>query len=120
MRQILIELNLPGKNYGDFFILEKPEGFDDNFYTQTISYQWFTEREMKRAFPDATSGKLNGMSWVEYSNTIKYCSERERGTRIKEYLDLVGIDINTVPVCKGVWDFYDKIGYDRKTKKYKK
>ena len=121
MRQILIELNLPGKKYGDFFILEKPESYEDNFYPQEISYSWFHEREMKRAFPDISSGNLiNGMSWVEYARTIKYCSERERGTRIKEYLDLVGVDINTVPVCKGVWDFYDKIGYDRKTKKYVK
>ncbi len=23
-------------------------------------------------------------------------------------------------VCNGVWDFYEKIGYDRKTKKYLK
>lgn len=119
MRRILIELNTPDNNYGDHFILEKPECGEDNFYPQTISYQWFTEREMKRAFPDVSSGNLiNGMTWMEYSRTIKYCSERERGNRIKEYLDFIGVDINTVPVCNGVWDLYDKIGYDRKKKKY--
>jgi hypothetical protein len=120
MRQILIELNIPGKNYGELFILEKPESSEDEFYTQTISYQWFMERELKRAFPDVSGKLINGMNWVEYSRTIKHCAEREtHATRIKEYLDNASVDINTVPVCKGVWDFYDKIGYDHKRKKYK-
>lgn len=121
MRQILIELNIPGQRFGDFYILEKPDCGEDDFYTQTISYQWFNERELKRAFPEVSSGKLvNGMNWVEYSRTIKYCSERAtHAARVKEYLDNVGVDINTVPVCKGVWDFYEKIGYDKKRKKYK-
>ena len=122
MRQILIELNIPGQRYGEFFILEKPDVGEDNAYTQIISYSWFHDREMKRAFPDVTSGLpvKDSLNWAEYSRTIKYCSERETNpSRIKGYLDLVGVDINTVPVCKGVWDFYDKIGYDKKRKKYK-
>ena len=120
MRQILIELNIPGQRYGEFFILEKPDVGEDNAYTQIISYSWFCDRELKRAFPEVSSGKLvNGMNWVEHSRTIKYCSERETNVnRIKDYLDCAGVDINTVPVCKGVWDFYDKIGYDKKRKKY--
>jgi hypothetical protein len=119
MRQILIELHTPGESQGDFLILEHPTFGEDDFYPQAVSYSWFHDRELKRAFPDVSSGKLiDGMNWVEYASTIKYCSEHTTYRGIKEHLDFFGIDINTVPVCKGVWDFYNKIGYDRKRKKY--
>lgn len=119
MRQLLIELHIPGKEYGDFFILNKPTPGEDEFYIQSKSYSWFVERELKRAFPDL-DGLYKGMNWMQYRNTVKYCSEHSVFPRtISGYLDSMGVDINTVPVCNGVWDFYNKIGYDRKAKKYK-
>lgn len=123
MRQVLVELHTPGKEQRDFFILEHPTPGEPNFYTQAVSYSWFHDRELKRAFP--TVGKhgnelINGLNWVQYSKTVKYCSEHTSYQDLAKYLkDYIGIDINTVPVCKGVWDFYDKIGYDRKSKQYK-
>jgi hypothetical protein len=83
---------------------------------------WFRDRELKRAFPDVSSGKLiNGMDWMQYARTVKYCSDHHVSPRqtMTDYLDSMGVDINTVPVCKGVWDFYEKIGYNKKSKKYK-
>lgn len=119
MRQLLIELHIPGKEYGDFFILNKPTPGEDEFYIQARSYSWFCERELKRAFPDL-DGLHKGMNWMQYRNTVKYCSEHSVFPRtIGGYLDSMGVDINSVPVCNGVWDFYDQIGYDRKKKKYK-
>lgn len=121
MRQYLLELHIPGREDGPFFILEMPTINEPNFYPQSISFQWFRERELNRAFPEVSSGKLkNGMNWMEYSRTVKYCSEHHVGTNrpIKDYLDHFDVDINNVPVCKGVWDFYEKIGYDKKTKRY--
>jgi hypothetical protein len=121
MRQQLMELHIPGQNWGDFIIVEVPTPGEPNFYPQCISLQWFQERELTRAFPDATQNtKINGMNWLEYSRTIKYCSNHHLSPRqpMKDYLDLLGIDINTVPVCNSVWDFYTKIGYNKKTKSY--
>ena len=122
MRQHSMELheaNRQSGDYGKFFIVEMPTPNEPNFYPQCISFTWFRDRELKRAYPEAGTGKLkNGMNWVEYSRTVKYCGEEVTGRPIKEYLDDCGIDINTVPVCKGVWDFYNKIGYDHKKKKY--
>lgn len=121
MRQILIELHTPGKEEGDLFILEHPSPNEDNFYPQAVSYTWFHDRQLKNAFPEVSSGQLiNGMNWMEYAKTVKYCSEHQVSPRetISEFLENFGVDINTVSVCKGVWDFYDKIGYDRKKKKY--
>lgn len=121
MRQRLIELHIPGQNEGQFFILEMPTPDEPNFYPQCISFQWFHSRELERAFPEVSSGKLkDGMNWVEYSRTVKYCSDHQVSPRqnMQDYLNNFDVDINTVPVCKGVWDFYDKIGYNRKTKKY--
>lgn len=114
----LHEANRQSGDYGKFFIVEMPTPNEDNFYPQCISFQWFRDRELKRAYPD-TSGKLiKGMNWLEYSRTVKYCGEQVTGRPIKEYLDDIGVDINTVSVCKGAWDFYDKIGYDKKRKRY--
>ena len=120
MRQILIELHIPGKTFGDFYILEHPTYGEADFYRQSISYTWFRDRELNRAFPDLSGKPINGMNWMEYAETIKYCSEHSGypNRPYKDYLNVIHVDINTVPVCKGVWDFYDKIGYDRKLKKY--
>lgn len=121
MRQILIELHTPGQRFGDFFILEHPSAGEDNFYQQAVSYSHFHTRELNRAFPDVSSGRLiNGMNWMEYARSIKYCSEHHihPGESVADYLARLDVDVNTVPVCRGVWDLYDKIGYDRKTKKY--
>ena len=119
MRQILIELHIPGQRIGNFFIVELPSPGEEGFYRQVCSYTWFHKRELDRAFPDATTNsKKNGMNWMQYARTIKYCSEHTTHRGIKDLLDMVDVDINTVPVCKGVWDFYDKIGYDKKQKKY--
>lgn len=120
MKQILIELHTPGKEDRDFYILEHPTYGDKGFYTQCISYSWFHDRELNRAFPVGTQNtEKNGMNWMQYARTVKYCSEHSTYSSIQEHLALMNIDINHVPVCKGVWDFYDKIGYDRKRKKYK-
>lgn len=117
-----MELRTPGKELGDFFILEHPTYGEPEFYIQAVSYTYFRERELNRAFPDVTSGNLiKGMTWPQYASTIKYCTEHSGwpGKTIKEYLDGIGVDSSKVPVCKGVWDFYNKIGYDRKAKKYR-
>jgi hypothetical protein len=122
MRQQLFELHIPGQNWGDFIIVEVPTPGEDDFYPQVTSLSWFRDRELKRAFPDVSSGKLiNGMDWMQYARTVKYCSDHHVSPRqtMKDYLDSMGVDINTVPVCKGVWDFYEKIGYNKKSKKYK-
>lgn len=123
MRRILIELHIPDKEEGDLFILEHPTYGDTNFYRQAVSYSHFRERELTKAFPDVSSGKsINGMNWVQYAKTVRYCSELHNELHhvgyISRYLNLINVDINTVPVCKDVWDFYAKIGYDRKKKKY--
>ena len=121
MRQVLVELHTPGKEFGDFYILEHPTPGEPEFYVQATSYSWFHDRELKRAFPKAgTSELVNRLNWVEYSRTVKYCSEHNPLPResIADYLDRIDIDITTVPVCKGVWDLYTQIGYDRKTKTY--
>lgn len=120
MRQILIELHIPNA-LGEFYMLEHPTVGEPKFYTQAVSYTYFRERELKRAFPDVTSGNLiKGLTWVEYAATIKYCSEHSGwpGKSYEEYLAYIHIDIEQVPICKGVWDFYEKIGYDRKSKRY--
>jgi hypothetical protein len=125
MKQLLVELHTPGdtRDSGDFFILELPSPGEPEFYRQVSSWSWFRERELNRAFPDVSSGKLiKGLNWAQYARTIKYCSEHSGyvGTPDHEtYLKERDIDITTIPVCKNVWDFYDMIGYDRKTKKYK-
>ena len=116
-----MELHIPGQEDSPFFIIEMPTPNEPNFYPQCISFQWFRDRELKRAFPEVSSGKLiNGMNWMEYARTVKYCSEHHVGPNrpIKDYLDHFDVDINTVPVCKGLWDFYEKIGYDKKRKRY--
>jgi hypothetical protein len=117
MRQILIELHTPGKQSTDFFILEHPTYGEPQHRWQAVSYTWFRDRELKRAFPNL-DGLHKGMNWMEYRNTVKYCSEHHPSRPIKDFLDDMGVDINHVPVCKGVWDFYNKIDYDRKKKKY--
>lgn len=122
MRQVLVELHSPERERGDFnfFILELPSPGEPEFYRQVSSFSWFRTRELNRAFPDVSSGNLiKGMDWVQYSRSIKYCSEHTPRTSIQDYLKDFDIDIGTVPVCKGVWDFYEKVGYDRKEKKYK-
>jgi hypothetical protein len=120
MRQILIELHIPGKEVGDFFILEHPTYGDKGFYPQCISYSYFHDRELNRAFPNGPQNtNENGLNWMQYARTVKYCSEHNSYiSSLKDYLAIRNININHVPVCKGVWDFYDKIGYDRKRKKY--
>ena len=123
MKQKLFELHNPGTEYGDgqFYIVNMPGYHDKGWYVQGISYDWFRNRELKRAFPDGSDNTArNGMNWMQYAQTVKYCSEREPhpGSTIPEFLKFIGVDINTVPVCNGIWEFYDAIGYDRKRKKY--
>lgn len=116
-----MELHTPGLELGDFYILELPTYGKPEFYIQTVSYSYFHDRELKRAFPyGPTNIPENGMNWMQYARTIKYCSEHSGwpGKTVKEYLDGIGVDSSKVTVCKGVWDFYNKIGYDRKAKKY--
>ena len=120
MREILVELHEPGKNLENFFIVELPTPGEDGFYRQVSSYSWFYKRELDRAFPDATRNTAkNGMNWMQYAKTIKYCSEHSTHHGMEEFLKMIEKDISQVTVCKGVWDFYDKIGYDRKKKRYK-
>lgn len=121
MRQHLIELHIPGQEFGDFIILEMPSFGEPERYTQGISFDHFKSRELNRAYPDTSSGKLvNGLNWMQYARTLKYCTEHttRSGQNILDILDSFEIDINNVPVCKGIWNFYDKIGYDYKKKKY--
>ena len=118
-RQVLMELHIP-ELASEFFILEMPSYHDKGWYIQTTSFSWFRDRELKRAFPDVSGKLIKGMNWMQYAKSLKYTSEHTLlpSVNIAEHLELYGIDINSVRVCKGVWDFYDAIGYDRKRKKY--
>ena len=121
MRQHLVELHIPGQRGSTFFIVEMPTYGEPDCLPQNRAFQAFLVRELKRAFPDESSGKLiNGQDWMEYARRVKYCSEHRMGSRqiIKDSLDLFDVDINTVPVCNGIWDLYQQIGYDKNKKRY--
>lgn len=121
-RQILMELHIPGQQDGVFYIIDMPAYRDKGWYIQVTSFNWFRTRELNRAFPDATENtKRNGMNWMKYERTIKYTSEHHvhPNRTIQDYLSDIGVNYDTITYCDGVWDFYDKIGYDRKAKKYR-
>ena len=118
MKQRLFELHVPGERFGTFYIVEMPSPGEPDFYRQAVSFKAFCTRELKRALPENTGD----LDWVAYTRTIKYCScsvhEPRPGESIARYLPELGEDPDTVPVCQGIWDFYEKIGYDRSTQKY--
>jgi hypothetical protein len=121
MRERLLQLHDPSVPYDDekWFIVEMPEADEKKFYTQHISFTWFCERELKRAYPDE-SKIPKGMNYAEYARSIKYCSDMTSfipGGN-SSFLQHAEIDPKNVIRCKGLFDFYEKVGYDRKKKKY--
>jgi hypothetical protein len=116
MKQRLFELHEPGKTFGTFYIVEMPSRGEPDFYRQAVSFQAFCTRELNRAFPEDPLNR----DWVAYAQTVKYCSVHEprSGESIASLLTRLDEDPNTVPVCQGIWGFYEKIGYDRIAKKY--
>ncbi len=117
-QQKLMALHIPGQPDAEFYIIDMPNRNDRDWYKQVTSFTWFRERELTRAFPDVSG---HAIDWMQYARTLKYTSEHQVHPKrtVQDYLTDFDIDINTVTYCNGVWDFYDKIGYDRKAKTYR-
>jgi len=119
-----MELHEAGRGPGDvgtFFLVEIPTYGEPETYIQNTSFQWFRDRELERAFPNTPGEITKGMNWAEYSRTIKYCGEhhwQRPNQTFEAYLEHWDVDPSTITVCKGIWDFYEKIGYDKKKKRY--
>lgn len=103
-----------------YYIINIPEYNTKGHYHQSLSLGYFTNRELNR-FYDMYRGLKPYSIW--YSIKSKYEFDLERDNQLKSNFQCI-IDLqkelDNLPhiVCNGVWDFYEKIGYDRKTKKY--
>ncbi len=111
MRQLLATLHIPGSDDDHYRIIEVPDYGENQFYVQSVSIDAFSRREVKKAFPELPPG----VNWMEYARTIKYCTiDWNIGSA-----SMYGVNLNSLPVSKGVWQFYLDIGYDRVKKRYK-
>jgi len=78
-------------------------------YRESISYGWFFYGDKRRNFNDKILYTIVHPSEFEIMKDFPGCKEM----LVKGILDR-GEDIK----CKNLYDFYEKIGYNRKTKKY--
>lgn len=103
---ILMSLNTP--NEKDKFILIRTEKFK---YPQLLSLDFFSSRELKKAFPNQDG------DWVAYARKIKYCSINCRGVISLEHT-LKMFEITEIDMYEDLSEFYKSIGYNVKKKKY--
>jgi len=106
-RKCYITVNNLGEYLG-IHEVEYPSGGEPGAYVQQKSISAFNERELKRAYPDKVP---DGMNWGQYADTQKFCT-------VDWYLHMGHTQSDVVMAHKSIWEFYEYIGYNYKTKKY--
>lgn len=105
----------------EYYIINIPEYGEKGNYTQGLSISYFTSRELKR-FSDMYRDKKPPSFWYDIEQ--KHGFDYDRNFRLEghEISRKYQEELDNLPhiVCNSVWEFYEKIGYDRKTKKYLK
>jgi len=90
-------------------IIRMPDITDKGFYRSAVSQEYFIERETR--------------NWYEnYYLKNKVCSKRVSVAYSYDSPSQIKLcrDIENLPIFehKSIWEFYDYIGYNRKTKKF--
>lgn len=93
---------------------------DPNYYNYNKSFACFKLREWKTEEKNDRN-KGTGLMFQKYCVEIIPFSilALETEQTAEEHLEDLGIDLNSVTFCKDVYDFYEKIDYDIKNRKYK-
>lgn len=113
MRKLaIIRINLKDHSHDHLYVMHFPSYQDHGFYRQTMSLNAFFHGYRKR--PNKTSTHLYVYhEWREFEaqceRTVKWDGCHDEDDRKLRTTEL-----------NGIWEFYQAIGYDYKTKRYKK
>lgn len=94
------------------FVINKPTPSEEGFYRQTVSIEAFRSRQHKR---------LQAKQYWFYhefqdEHDIGLSADRRLATLLGEAE--YGVKLLPHVECSSVWDFYEKVGYNYKTKKF--
>lgn len=99
--------------YYDYYVISCPTPREPNFYRQMKSFHCFEMREITKCLKHPNSKHCLVLDPI--------CRKTPNSTleEIYEFLEkYLFVDTKLVIHCNDVYDFYEKIGYDRKKKKY--
>lgn len=123
-KHAVVEIDLSKKDYPHrrLHVLWMPEFKDPGFYRQGVSYDAFFNSSTKRTLatthgPNWRTGNVlyNAKRWDEFESDCQHQAE------LYERLKLKGLrDDRQLPTVEhqSIWEFYETIGYDYKSKRW--
>ncbi len=105
------------------FIITTPSGSEPGFYRQGLSFDCFKNRELKRCFgkdadPSARYGRrFSFQPKYEYDEDVARLKRSPHVAAMQDHIDFLENMEGINPL--NVWEFYNEIGYDYKTQKFK-
>lgn len=111
---LISQLDLKTYKHLRYYFVEKFKFSDKDFHKKYLSFYAFFNYTYEKAKRKLTRNYCVPGTFFLYKFLDNIGSERDvDGGSTNTENDLLMI------YCKDLWDFYDKIGYDRKTKKLK-